>query len=387
MIEKNSFHFADLNVLGSFSVFSGSSGVNEYHFTLFPTRYGSFSQQIECVERAYNKILKQVGIDEETCVFRRFFCSDLVNQYEKIKDYPIAVNSKNNCSISLISQTPYPYAKVALWAYHISDSQQLRFSSDKGLIRGKLVHFWDTNIVCTERETVYQQTECILSKYKKILEKRNMDFANNLIRTWFFIRNIDTNYKEFVEARKKIFKENGLVPETHFVASTGVEGEFSDIRAKVLLDAYSIKGIEMGQLKYIKAPKYICPTYTYGVTFERGVVVNYRDRDHIFISGTASINNKGEIVYYGEIEKQLEHTLKNIEILLSQAGRTFDDICIFIVYVRDNADAGFAYEEMRKRFMDTPVVVVCANVCRPGWLIEIECQSVAKASNDNLPFF
>lgn len=387
MNKKNSFQFKDICVSGNSICYKSNSGADEYHITLFPTKYGSITKQIEEVADAYNRILKKLNITEKTCVFRRFFCSDLVNQYELIKNHPIVDDSQNSCPVSIISQIPYPDAKVSLWAYHISDNKPLRFTPDKGLVRGNLIHFWDTKIICTDKETVYQQTECLLSKYEKILEKRKMKMADNLIRTWFFIQDIDNNYREFVEARKNVFKKNGLMPETHFVASTGVEGKTTDVRAKVLLDAYSIKGVEQNQLKFIKAPQYICPTYVYGVTFERGVVINYRDRSHIFISGTASINNKGEIVYQGDIEKQLQHTLQNIEILLAQVDCSFEHICVFIVYVRDISDACFVHKEMKKRFSNIPLLVVCANVCRPGWLVEIECQAIHQTSNENFPVF
>ena len=67
-------------------------------------------------------------------------------------------------------------------------------------------------------------------------------------------------------------------------------------------------------------------TYEYGVSFERGTYVDYGDRRQVFISGTASINHRGEVVYPGDIRKQTERMWENVETLLKEAEMSFDDI-------------------------------------------------------------
>ena len=62
------------------------------------------------------------------------------------------------------------------------------------------------------------------------------------------------------------------------------------------------------------------------------------DRKQIFISGTASIDNQGEIMYPGDILKQTERMLENIDTLLQEAGGGLQDIMQAIVYLRDPAD-------------------------------------------------
>ena len=65
------------------------------------------------------------------------------------------------------------------------------------------------------------------------------------------------------------------------------------------MDTYAVKGLQPGQIQFLYAPTHLNPTYEYGVTFERGTAVTYGDRKQIFISGTASIDNKGEIYIRG----------------------------------------------------------------------------------------
>lgn len=90
--------------------------------------------------------------------------------------------------------------------------------------------------------------------------------------------------------------------------------------------------------RFLHAPEYLNPTYEYGVTFERGTAVEYGDRKHIFISGTASIDNRGEVVYPGNIAGQTRRMLLNIEALLKEAGSSLADLAKMIVYLRDIAD-------------------------------------------------
>ena len=92
------------------------------------------------------------------------------------------------------------------------------------------------------------------------------------------------------------------------------------------------------QVQYLKALDHLSPTYIYGVTFERGTSVAYRDRKHIIISGTASIDSKGEILHPGDVSLQLDRTIENIDVLLDQAGASLDDMCMSIAYVRDRSD-------------------------------------------------
>ncbi|MGC8805072.1 MAG: hypothetical protein ACP5QD_03980, partial [Candidatus Ratteibacteria bacterium] len=190
---------------------------DEYHLTFVPTGYETVSELTALITKSYKKILRKLALDSNSAVFRRFFCSDLINQYQTIRKYPVARSKKNDeCAISFISQSPYPEVKIAMWAYHIIDRNQPILKSIDGnglkLKRKSLTHFWDTGIMSTEEQTVHFQTMDILLRYKKILANRSMKLADNVIRTWFFVRNIDTDYMEFAKARKEFFEKNGLTP-------------------------------------------------------------------------------------------------------------------------------------------------------------------------------
>ena len=67
---------------------------------------------------------------------------------------------------------------------------------------------------------------------------------------------------------------------------------------------------------------------------------------------------------------------ENVEALLREADMDFSDMGAFIVYLRDIADYQVVQALFRERFPHHPTVIVLAPVCRPGWLIEMECMGV-----------
>jgi len=184
-----------------------------------------------------------------------------------------------------------------------------------------------------------------------------------------------------VKARNEVFTREGLTPDTHFIASTGIEGQTTVSSALVTMDAYSVGGLDVGQITYLKALDYLNPTHEYGVAFERGTAIDYGDRRHILISGTASIDCSGEIVYPKDIQKQTQRGFDNIKALLSEAQADMRDVNLMIVYLRDPTDAIFIDAYLEANYRDIPTIVVFAAVCRSGWLIEIECTAIKEISN------
>ena len=92
------------------------------------------------------------------------------------------------------------------------------------------------------------------------------------------------------------------------------------------------------QQRYLYAPTHLNKTYEYGVTFERGTLMQYGDRNHIYISGTASINNQGEVVHVGNIILQTQRMWENVEKLLEEGGMSYDDVMQIIVYLSDGSE-------------------------------------------------
>ena len=172
-----------------------------------------------------------------------------------------------------------------------------------------------------------------------------------------------------------------MTEKTHYIASTGIGGLPADPRAIVQMATYALTGFEPEQQRYLYAPTHLNPTYEYGVTFERGTVVEYGDRAEIYISGTASIDNKGEVLYIGDIVRQTQRMWENVGKLLEEGDSSFDDVAQIVVYLRDLCDYPVVKRMFDEKFPNIPRVITLAPVCRPTWLIEMECIAIPKRNN------
>jgi enamine deaminase RidA (YjgF/YER057c/UK114 family) len=130
------------------------------------------------------------------------------------------------------------------------------------------------------------------------------------------------------------------------------------------------------QIKYLSAKEYLNATSEYGVSFERGTRVAYPYSNWLFISGTASIDKYGKCLYHGDVIKQVERVLINIEQLLRDGNASMKDIAQMTVYLRDVSDYQIIYQFLNNHFKNVPFVITSARVCRPEWLIEIECIAI-----------
>ena len=365
------------------SEFNAGSGVVEYHLMLHVTdSLLTYQQQVDALLDAYDAVLRQ--LDGAVAVFKRYFLSDAANQSDTL----LAMMSEGTCcALSIIQQPPLGGTKIALWAYMMKGVQTKAFSNGLfEVIHGSYRHLWTGNNVNLAANSEYQM-RLLFNEYIMNLTQAGCTLADNCIRTWIFVQNIDNNYAGVVKARNEVFMTQNLTSETHFIASTGIGGCMANTKSLVQLDAYAVDGLEKEQIHYLYARTHLNPTYEYGVSFERGTYVDYGDRRHVYISGTASINNKGEIMYKGDVRKQTLRLWENVEALLSEADCTYDDVVQMIVYLRDIADYAVVKALYDERFPDKPKVFVNAPVCRQGWLVEMECMGVKRIENNRFPAF
>ena len=309
---------------------------------------------------------------------RRYFLSDIANQAETLNR---TLNETNqHGAISLIGQPPLDGSKIALWAYLTEELEVISTDNLTITRHNGYEHYWSTNWQSVNGGS-HSQTRDILEGYEAQLAHNDQRLADHCLRTWFFIRDVDTNYKGMVEARCSNFTMQQLTPETHYIASTGIGGQPIQRECRVQMDAYAASGLLPSQQQYLYAPTHLNPTYQYGVTFERGTAIHYGDRSHVLISGTASINNRGEVVHVGNVVKQTHRMLDNIQTLLSEANAQLSDIAQAIIYLRDVSDYPVVNEIFNQLLPQMPRVFTLAPVCRPAWLIEMECIAIVPADH------
>lgn len=371
----------DLFVKTSWSEFKPKQNVSEFYIIaeiLQPKLSGQ--EQFIYLKKAIDRLKTMDEFKNSVFVWEKYYVSDAVNHNSWL-------DLSFDTAVSIIQQPPLNRTKLVLMIYAVEDVVVSR--EDDGTVimnRPHYTHLYNTQLFEKEGDS-YEQTKTVFGRYIKTLVRHDCTLEANCLRTWIFVQNIDRQYSGMVEARKELFSLEGLTPQTHFIASTGIEGQSVNSEVIVMIDAYSIKEIKKEQIRFLHASSNLNPTHEYGVTFERGTSVNFGDRRHIHISGTASINNKGEIVHPFNLEKQTERTMENIKVLLAEAEADFSNVTHLLIYLRDIADYENTLTYFEKNFPEIPRVIVLASVCRPGWLIEVECIAIKEISDSRFKEF
>ena len=373
MIKYTKMEWPEHSTEASIRVFRPEGNVPEYHvmLRLTDTKYDA-AEQFRRIETTI--LLLQERLQGAFLIWKRYFVSDAVNQ-------SIFINSSDaNSAVSVVQQPPLDGTKVAVWLYLASHVHLTKDTQGAIMEHAGYRHLYHTQIHSTESD-VTVQTKTVFDNYIQILAGKGCTLERNCQRTWVFVHDVDTQYAGMVDARSKCFENEGLTRDTHFIASTGIEGKYTHPGTSVFMDAYAIQGIQPEQVQYLYAPTHLNPTSQYGVTFERGTAIQYGDRRHIYISGTASINNRGEIEHPLDLLKQTDRMFENIRTLLAEAGADMNDAMHLIVYLRDIADYEAIASYMQKNYPQIPHVIVWAPVCRTGWLVEAECMAIKNTGN------
>lgn len=360
-------------------------GISEWHVVINGETTGNHS--VKGMEARWLAALRDAGIPTDSTILRRVFCSDVVNQHPHLDEFSRAYPG----AFSLVGQSPAAGARFAMWSYHIMDPEKPPAGEGGGaaftMRRGSLRHAWSTGLCDATGANASSQGRIVMKKLDQWLEGHGMTLQENVVRTWWFVRDIDADYQALVDARKAVFDGHGLTEDTHYIASTGIAGAHHEPTVKLSLDTYAISGLLPEQVEHLSAPEHLGPTHRYGVTFERATAISYADRKHVFISGTASIDPTGAVVHPGDVVKQLDRALENVAGLLAATGARLHDLAMMIVYVRDPADGPLVDGIVRQRLANVPMVIVHAPVCRPGWLVEVEGIACIPVNEPGFPEF
>ena len=130
----------------------------------------------------------------------------------------------------------------------------------------------------------------------------------------------------------------------------------------------------------IEAETVLNEAYDYArkVSFSRGMRVELDNCVMLFISGTASVNERGESVHPGDVKAQTRRTFHNITALLESEKADWHDVVRTTCYLADFRTYD-EFNEIRNTFyaerkLDPLPASTCieARICRPELLVEIE---------------
>ncbi len=375
--------------------FRRANAATEHYITVEAPADLSFDEQLRTLERRYAEAQRALGLDPETAVFRRVFASDILNQIGAIQASPLTHDAPDSpVAVSIVQQQPLPGAKVALLAYHVESPDTVtkrRLSRNHVLVeKNGLGHLWSTRLCAGSRDpevSAQAQTRGVFDALTGTLTAQGGTLRDHCVRTWIYVKDVDVFYHGMVKSRTELFEQHGLTADTHYIASTGIEGACAHQFDVVAMDAYSVLGMAPEQMSFLNDLDYMCATKDYNVTFERGTRIGYADRAHHFISGTASIDKVGAVVHPGDVIAQLDRALENVDAILRPGAATLADMTHLLVYLRDPTDHPRVEAHLAERLPDVPALLVHGAVCRPEWLIEIEGIAISANDAPTLPRF
>ena len=118
--------------------------------------------------------------------------------------------------------------------------------------------------------------------------------------------------------------------------------------------------------------------YPSKVSFVRGMRVELDNCVMLFISGTASVDERGESIHPGDVRAQTRRAFENIAALLASEQADWHDIVRTTCYLADFRDYE-AFNEIRNAFYEEQGLApypastcIEARICRPELLVEIE---------------
>ena len=219
-----------------------------------------------------------------------------------------------------------------------------------------------------------EQTQSLFERMEEALSQAQMTFCDT-VRTWLFLDNLLDWYDDFNEVRTAFFNSRGVF-DRRVPASTGI-GAANPAGAALAAAALAVKPLSDGVTITPQPSPLQCPAMSYRSSFSRAMEIAYPDRRHLYISGTASIAPDGRSLHLGDVDKQIDLTMRVVEALLKSRQMEWSDVVRAIAYFKDMSDSPRLARYCRQHNIPAfPTAFSHAVVCRDDLLFEIELDAV-----------
>jgi len=219
--------------------------------------------------------------------------------------------------------------------------------------------------------------------YKQLIKQTRQNSMPHIYRMWNEIPNINLEengierYKQFCLGRSLAFAdsswENSALPAATAVGST-------DKNLNVYFLSGNVNCQQIENPDQVSAFKYPPKYGKRSPSFARAQQIEIENKNHLLISGTASILGHKSL-HRGDALKQTQQSLLNIQTLVSKA--TNNDIAFpqndstlsLKVYIRHEHDLNLIRSIVEQHTCNSiPKIYVQADICRSELLVEIEAQ-------------
>ena len=219
--------------------------------------------------------------------------------------------------------------------------------------------------------------------YRHIFDLLRKEAYPHLIRVWNYVPDINNNtnglerYQLFCLGRHRAFSERNQFFEHNLPAASTIGVRQGDLHIYFLAARQTGRQIENPrQVSAFHYPRRYGPR---SPSFSRAMLKEWNDGHHLYISGTASIVGH-ESCHEGNLDRQLQETLYNIDSLLGHAGRASEirgnclkNISSMKVYIRHPHHLGPVKASLERHFgHGTPTMFLQGDICRSDLLLEIE---------------
>jgi enamine deaminase RidA (YjgF/YER057c/UK114 family) len=340
------------------------AGAELGHVVLERAFFEDFAKDMESFKKIRKTAYEQAGIDEGVAPAMTYIQQPPARPAQKVELQIYAVLPKTPESASVRTFLDYETGTTSklltIGGYkhlYIADIKGVRPNADRPV-------------------DFREQSDRMFENCERLLARHGVKFPK-VLRTWCYLWDIDNTYADFNLSRNAFFKREGV---HRLPASTGIEATLWPHVAQVGMDLYALLNPEGAKVEVMHTPT-LNEADEYGSAFSRGMKIELPEKTVLHISGTASVDEKGDTVHLDDPRNQIERMLLNVDELLAAQGASFSDITQIATFLK-KAEYLDTYKEILSRRGDLtiPNTFVETGVCRPNLLCELEAIAILPKS-------
>ncbi len=405
LVRKHEQPFYKTSVLGSCYSLIENDGVIYFHAVVAPTETGDLKKAVESSIAKFDALLKRERL-QGCVVSQTVFLRSMADRHV-IEPLLVGYYGDYLPVITYVPQSPCEEAEPFVFELLAIKGEKRRI---RIIRRGPHAVLYDIGDISygrfgdfaprTEAGPAYEESIETFEEMRAEMRRSGFD-TSDLLRTWLYQGSITRpegatqRYKELNRARTDFFSGvrflQKFVPEGKhgavYPASTGIGADGLGIRMAAIAvrtDAEQSSGLVTVPLENPEQT----PAFDYGAVyspqspkFSRAMAVSSKNTCHIYVSGTASINDS-ETQFIGDPAAQTRRTIRNVLDLISGANlerhglhgfyATLDNLAIARVYIKREADYPLIRSIADEAFRGTPITYTFTDICRDDLLVEVE---------------
>ncbi|MBF0633830.1 MAG: hypothetical protein HQK85_04145 [Nitrospinae bacterium] len=227
--------------------------------------------------------------------------------------------------------------------------------------------------------TISQTPDSSLNEISQMMYERIFGLIGkagypHLLRVWNSIPRINDEedglerYRSFCVGRSAGFADSAVSlsppPAASAVGSVGS-------RVQAVFIAAKNPGKHIENPRQISAYNYPPEYGPKSPLFSRATLQTWEETETLFVSGTASVIGHAT-AHHDDASRQLQATMRNMEILAETASFSMRDLETLKIYLRNPSDLSMVRSRLQSAYGWVSSIYLQADICRANLLIEIE---------------